>query len=92
MEDGTDRTKPWQLSEIVDAVQRRLVTMPEGTDSSGKVVRLLYANSGLGVLALGSNSVQKLWKWARNERKRKFQASPRRELGGLNRGGHSLLV
>ncbi|KAL4625987.1 hypothetical protein ACB092_05G064100 [Castanea dentata] len=55
MEDGTDRTKPWQLSEIVDAVQRRLVTMPEGTDSSSKVVRLLYANSGLGVLALGSN-------------------------------------
>ncbi|KAM3699651.1 hypothetical protein ACJW31_05G042000 [Castanea mollissima] len=68
MEDGTDRTKPWQLSEIVDAVQRRLVTMPEGTDSSSKVVRLLYANSGLGVLALGSNSVHKLWKWARNER------------------------
>ncbi|KAM3747516.1 hypothetical protein ACB098_05G040700 [Castanea mollissima] len=92
MEDGTDRTKPWQLSEIVDAVQRGLVTMPEGTDSSSKVVRLLYANSGLGVLALGSNSVQKLWKWARNERKRKFQASPRRELGGLNRGGHSFLV
>nr|POE98679.1 isoform 2 of cyclin-l1-1 [Quercus suber] len=68
MEDGTDRTKPWQLSEIVDAVQCRLVTMPEGTDSSSKVVRLLYANSGIGVLALGSNGVQKLWKWARSER------------------------
>ena len=37
MEDVTDRTKPWQLSEIVDAVQCRLVTMPEGTDSSSKV-------------------------------------------------------
>nr|XP_023929204.1 topless-related protein 3-like isoform X1 [Quercus suber]XP_023929206.1 topless-related protein 3-like isoform X3 [Quercus suber]POE89703.1 topless-related protein 3 [Quercus suber] len=67
MEDVTDRTKPWQLSEIVDAVQCRLVTMPEGTDSSSKVVRLLYTNSGVGVLALGSNGVQKLWKWTRNE-------------------------
>ena len=37
MEDVTDRTKPWQLSEIVDAVQCRLVTLPEGTDSSSKV-------------------------------------------------------
>ncbi|XP_030957790.1 topless-related protein 3 [Quercus lobata] len=67
MEDVTDRTKPWQLSEIVDAVQCRLVTLPEGTDSSSKVVRLLYTNSGIGVLALGSNGVQKLWKWTRNE-------------------------
>ncbi|KAF3958529.1 hypothetical protein CMV_016582 [Castanea mollissima] len=66
MEDVSDRTKPWQLSEIVDAVQCLLVTMPEGTDSS-KVIQLLYANSGIGVLALGSNGVQKLWQWARNE-------------------------
>ncbi|XP_065635696.1 topless-related protein 3-like [Quercus suber] len=41
--------------------------MPEGTDSSSKVVRLLYANSGIGVLALESDGVQKLWKWAGNE-------------------------
>nr|POE51199.1 protein tpr1 [Quercus suber] len=41
--------------------------MPEDTDSSSKVVRLLYANSGIGVLALGSDGVQKLWKWARTE-------------------------
>ncbi|KAG5056054.1 hypothetical protein JHK85_008564 [Glycine max] len=67
VEDGVDRAKPWQLSEIVDAVQCRLVTMPDSTDSSSKVVRLLYTNSGAGVLALGSNGVQKLWKWARSE-------------------------
>lgn len=67
MEDMSDRTKPWQLSEIVDAVQCRLVTMPDSADSSNKVVRLLYTNSGVGVLALGSNGVQKLWKWTRNE-------------------------
>lgn len=32
-----------------------------------KVARLLYTNSGVGVLALGSNGVQRLWKWSRSE-------------------------
>ncbi|KAH1160111.1 hypothetical protein GYH30_031740 [Glycine max] len=40
VEDGVDRAKPWQLSEIVD----------------------------VGVLALGSNGIQKLWKWACSEK------------------------
>ncbi|XP_019440603.1 PREDICTED: topless-related protein 3-like [Lupinus angustifolius] len=66
-EDVIERPKPWQLSEIVDPVQCRLATMPDNTDSSSKVVRLLYTNSGAGLLALGSNGVQKLWKWSRNE-------------------------
>ncbi|KAJ1385596.1 WD40/YVTN repeat-like-containing domain superfamily [Sesbania bispinosa] len=67
VEDGIDRAKPWQLSEILDPVQCRSVTMPDSTDSFSKVVRLLYTNSGAGILALGSNGIQKLWKWARNE-------------------------
>ncbi|XP_054816813.1 topless-related protein 3-like isoform X2 [Prosopis cineraria] len=67
MEDVIDRTKPWQLSEILDSIQCRLITMPESADASSKVVRLLYTNSGAGVLALGSNGIQKLWKWTRNE-------------------------
>lgn len=32
------------------------------------MLRLLYTNSGLSVLALGSNAIHKLWKWQRNER------------------------
>jgi WD40 repeat protein len=67
VEDVMDRTKSWQLSEIVDPVHCRLVTMPDSTDTSSKVVRLLYTNSGAGLLALGSNGVQKLWKWSRND-------------------------
>lgn len=63
----TDRTKPWQLTEIVDAAQCRLVTIPDSTGVSNKVSRLLYTNSGVGILALGSNGTQRLWKWARNE-------------------------
>ncbi|GAB2211621.1 hypothetical protein Drorol1_Dr00024945 [Drosera rotundifolia] len=61
-----DKTKPWQLAEITDPVQCRLVALPD-TDNSSKVSKLLYTNSGVGILALGSNGVQKLWKWARNE-------------------------
>lgn len=37
MEDVIDRTKPWQLSEISDATQCRLVTMPESADATSKV-------------------------------------------------------
>ncbi|XP_031402100.1 topless-related protein 3-like [Punica granatum] len=67
VEEVVDKAKPWQLTEIVDTMQCRLVTMPDNAETSSKVVRLLYTNSGVGVLALGANGVQKLWKWARNE-------------------------
>ncbi|XP_044498698.1 topless-related protein 2-like isoform X2 [Mangifera indica] len=67
LEDVSDKAKPWEPTEIVDPVQCRAVTMPEGTDSACKVARLLYTNSGVGILALGSNGVQKLWKWGRSE-------------------------
>nr|GMD26097.1 topless-related protein 2-like [Ipomoea batatas] len=42
-----------------------MVFMPECSDT--KVVRLLYTNSGVGILALSSNGIQKLWKWPNNE-------------------------
>ncbi|KAJ8772012.1 hypothetical protein K2173_027189 [Erythroxylum novogranatense] len=67
VDDVIDKSKPWQLAEIVDPGECRLVTLPESTDTSTKVVRLLYTNSGVGILALGSNGIQKLWKWVRNE-------------------------
>ncbi|PON89542.1 Topless-related protein [Trema orientale] len=67
VDDINEKAKPWQLTEILEPGQCRLVTMPDSTDTSSKVVRLLYTNSGVGVLALGSNGVQKLWKWVRNE-------------------------
>ncbi|GJT57836.1 topless-related protein 3-like protein [Tanacetum coccineum] len=62
-----DKMKPRQLTEILDAAQCRLVTMPDSADASSKVARLLYTNSGVGIVALGSNGIQRLWKWARNE-------------------------
>ncbi|XP_021772817.1 topless-related protein 3-like [Chenopodium quinoa] len=61
------KIKPWQLAEIVEPVQCKLVTLPESMDSFSKVARLLYTNNGIGVLALGSNGIQKIWKWSRSE-------------------------
>ncbi|KAL6545007.1 Topless-related protein 3 [Orobanche hederae] len=67
LDDVKDKMKPWQLTEVLDPVQCRVVTMPDSTEGTNKVARLLYTNSGVGVLALGSNGSQKLWKWVRNE-------------------------
>ncbi|CAN6548274.1 unnamed protein product [Malus baccata var. baccata] len=67
LDDVSDKIKRWELAEIVDPVQCRVATMPESKDPANKVARLLYTNSGSGILALGSNGVQKLWKWSRNE-------------------------
>ncbi|KDP23429.1 hypothetical protein JCGZ_23262 [Jatropha curcas] len=67
VDDVIDKTKPWQLAEILDSGECRLVTLPDSRDTSSKVVRLLYTNSGVGILALGSNGIQKLWKWTRND-------------------------
>lgn len=41
VEDASDRTKPWQLSEILDPVQCRSVALPDNTDSFSKVCILL---------------------------------------------------
>ncbi|XP_043815134.1 topless-related protein 3 isoform X2 [Manihot esculenta] len=67
VDDVIDKSKPWQLAEIVDPGDCRLVTLPDSTNTSSKVVRLLYTNSGVGILALGSKGIQKLWKWTRND-------------------------
>ncbi|KAI9122848.1 hypothetical protein K1719_005737 [Acacia pycnantha] len=67
LDDVSDKSKPWELSEIGDPSQCRTVTMPDSTDPANKVARLLYTNSGAGLLALGSKGIQKLWKWSRSE-------------------------
>ncbi|KAF8038856.1 hypothetical protein BT93_B1417 [Corymbia citriodora subsp. variegata] len=67
VEEAVDKTRSWQLAEITDPGHCRLVTMPDSNETSSKVVRLLYTNSGVGILALAATGVQKLWKWVRND-------------------------
>lgn len=37
LDDVTDKMKPWKLTEIVDAANCRLVTMPDSSDASNRV-------------------------------------------------------
>ena len=37
LDDVTDKTKPWQLAEIIDPAQCRQVTMPDSMDAVNKV-------------------------------------------------------
>ncbi|KAJ8650557.1 hypothetical protein MRB53_003580 [Persea americana] len=62
-----DKIKSWKLADIVDSAQLKALRLPDPL-TSGKVVRLIYTNSGLAVLALASNAVHKLWKWQRTDR------------------------
>ncbi|KAF7029142.1 hypothetical protein CFC21_040960 [Triticum aestivum] len=66
-EEKPDKAKPWELMEVLNPQQFRVATLPETPEQTSKVVRLLYTNSGVGLLALGSNAIQRLWKWNRNE-------------------------
>lgn len=65
--EDVEKVKTWKLPDIVDAAQLRAARLPDPL-TAGKVVRLIYTNSGGAVLALSSNAVHKLWKWQRTER------------------------
>ncbi|KAJ1375967.1 WD40/YVTN repeat-like-containing domain superfamily, partial [Sesbania bispinosa] len=69
LDDVFDKSnKALELKEIVDPVQCRIATIPDGIGGpTNKVARLLYTNYGRGLLALGSKGIQKVWKWSRNE-------------------------
>ncbi|KAI3690202.1 hypothetical protein L2E82_48177 [Cichorium intybus] len=54
------------LPRTVDSSHLKAICLPHLMDA--KVVRLVYTHSGLGLLALDSSGVHKLWKWQRSER------------------------
>ncbi|XP_065050198.1 protein TOPLESS-RELATED PROTEIN 2-like [Musa acuminata AAA Group] len=66
--EDTEKIKSWKLADVVDSAHIKALHLPDSTSTKSKVMRLLYTNSGLSVLALGSNAVHKLWKWTRNDR------------------------
>ncbi|CAA3017536.1 topless-related 1-like isoform X2 [Olea europaea subsp. europaea] len=65
--DSVDKIKSWKFPDIADSSQLKTLKLPDPLTAS-KVVRLIFTNSGLALLALASNAVHKLWKWQRNER------------------------
>nr|KAJ0208380.1 hypothetical protein LSAT_V11C500251820 [Lactuca sativa] len=65
--EGADKPTSWKLPDIVDSSHLKALRLPDPTAAS-KVMRLIYTNSGLSLLALASNAIHKLWKWQRSER------------------------
>ncbi|KAJ9179749.1 hypothetical protein P3X46_008082 [Hevea brasiliensis] len=72
--DELDKIKSWKIPDIVDPSQLKALRLPDPI-ATGKVVRLIYTNSGLALLALASNAVHKLWKWQRSERNQSGKAT-----------------
>ncbi|KAG9450199.1 hypothetical protein H6P81_010164 [Aristolochia fimbriata] len=67
IDDSLDKSKIWKLAEINEPSQCRSLRLQD-TLVAIKVSRLMYTNSGVGILALASNAVHKLWKWPKTER------------------------
>lgn len=62
-----EKGKVWKVLDIIDATQCRTMKLPDNLPTS-KVLRLIYTNAGVALLALSSNAVHKLWKWQRSDR------------------------
>lgn len=57
------------VDKVIDILYSRFHnTTIEGNYWKLQIVRLMYTNNGLALLALASNAVHKLWKWPRNDR------------------------
>ncbi|KAK6926148.1 WD40 repeat [Dillenia turbinata] len=65
--EDVDKIKSWRITDISDSSHLKALKLPDSTPM-GRVMRLIYTNSGLAILALGSNATHKLWKWQRSER------------------------
>ncbi|KAF3775758.1 TOPLESS protein [Nymphaea thermarum] len=66
-EDGSDKVKSWKQADIVETAQLKALRLPDPL-STGKIVRLIYTNSGVAILSLASNAMHKLWKWQKCDR------------------------
>lgn len=66
-DESADKAKLWKLTEINEPSQCRSLRLPDSI-SATRVSRLIYTNSGSGILMLASNAIHKLWKWPRDEK------------------------
>uniref|UniRef100_A0A251UMJ5 Putative LIS1 homology motif protein n=1 Tax=Helianthus annuus TaxID=4232 RepID=A0A251UMJ5_HELAN len=66
-DEATDKSRMWKVTEISEPSHCRCLRFPDNTSSAMRVTRLMYTNSGHGVLALVANAVHKLWKWQKTD-------------------------
>ncbi|XP_057828956.1 protein TPR3 isoform X1 [Cryptomeria japonica] len=65
-DESVEKSRIWKLNDIIEPTQCRSLSLPD-TRSTSKILRLIYTNSGVALLALASNAIHKLWKWPRND-------------------------
>ncbi|CAN8298789.1 unnamed protein product [Cochlearia groenlandica] len=65
-DDASERSRTWKVTEITEPSQCCSLRLADSVTAT-KVSRLIYTNSGSGVLALASNAVHKLWKWQKSD-------------------------
>lgn len=58
--------KIWKLTEINDPAQCQSLRLSSHIKTD-KISRLVYTNTGTGILALAFNAIHLFWKWPRNE-------------------------
>ncbi|KAL5786017.1 hypothetical protein ACOSQ2_008409 [Xanthoceras sorbifolium] len=58
--------KNWKLTEINEPAQIQSLRLPARVKTD-KISRLIYTNSGTGILALALNAIHLFWKWPRSE-------------------------
>uniref|UniRef100_A0A2N9EEB4 CTLH domain-containing protein n=1 Tax=Fagus sylvatica TaxID=28930 RepID=A0A2N9EEB4_FAGSY len=61
-----NQTKIWKLTEISEPAQFRSLRLSARVKSD-KISRLIYTNSGTGILALAKSAIHLLWKWQRSD-------------------------
>ncbi|KAL0680730.1 hypothetical protein Bca4012_047577 [Brassica carinata] len=65
-DDLGERSRACKVTEITEPSQCCSMRLADNVPVT-KVSRLIYTNSGSGVLALASNAVHKLWKWQKSD-------------------------
>ncbi|CAA7027040.1 unnamed protein product [Microthlaspi erraticum] len=74
VDDSGERSRTWKVTEITEPSQCCSLRLADNV-TAAKVSRLIYTNSGCGVLALASNAVHKLWKWQKGDQNLAFKAT-----------------
>ncbi|GLJ41800.1 hypothetical protein SUGI_0865120 [Cryptomeria japonica] len=66
-DEDVNKIEDRKLADVSNSVPCRSFKLPD-PKSMGKIVQLLYKNSGSDVLALASNTAHKIWKWTCNNK------------------------
>ncbi|KAL1359112.1 topless-related protein 2 [Arachis hypogaea] len=65
--EGSSARRSKSFTELPEILKCQMITLPDTMYPTAKVARLVYMNNGVGLLGVGSDGTQKLWRWNRTE-------------------------